>query len=195
MFHSKALKDWENKERPKIVELFLSYLVYPITDRYDRYKERISRTLAYARLAWLHYDFDAAYLWDVMAFKLKRIEKCLLNGHAIQEDEDMAALREAIEICERLFKDEHDDKYHQEHDKKWGELPPWDTEPSEIDSSGRLLGGRIVFRDRPKVTNPELKEQERQEFRECFEKGEQDRQKDVDRLGHILKVYSPKWWD
>ena len=84
--------------------------------------ERTLRSLAFAKHGWLSFDFDSAYIFNLMAFKLKRIYKCLENDQAIQTKEDMAYLKEAINICERLFDHNYDDKYHKAHDKKWGQL-------------------------------------------------------------------------
>lgn len=200
MFKSKPLRRMIREVKSDI-ETFgflkaLPYIfIYPITDTFSRLKERIGRTLAFARIAWLHYDFDSAYMWHIMAFKLKRIEKCLINGHAIQEEADMAALRETIIICERLFSEDYDSKYHEAHNAKWGDLPEFGTEPSDVDNKGKVLTYRVIFKDRPKVTNETEKEQERKEFLECFNKGEQDRLADMDRLAFLLKTHSRQWWD
>lgn len=200
MLRSKALKTLNRFIRKDFEDFgFWKGLYYrvicPPIDLYHRYTERICRTLAFARKAWLHYDFDSAYLWDIMAFKLKRIEKCLINGHAIQEAEDMAAIKESIQICERLFGEDYEDPYWKIHDAKWGEMLPWDTEPADKDKDGKILTYRILTKPRPNVKTPEDTEQERKDFLQCFQSGEDDRLKDMDRLAFLLKTYSRKWWD
>lgn len=153
-------------------------IYYTVESFFNRYIERISRSLAFAKRGWLHYDFESAYLYDIMAFKLKRIYPVLKNGYAVQEKENMDALKEAIAICERLFAGNYDDKYHKAHNKKWGKIDILDDK-----------------RHRVKAKTPAQKEQERKEFMKCWEDGEKDRIADLDRLNEILKKHEPTWWD
>lgn len=181
-------------EKPSLIERFpdpiKNYLIYPVEDFFNRYSERISRSYAFAKIGWLSYDFESLYIFELISFKLKRVESCLKNGHAIQEDEDMLALKEAIEICDRLFDEEYDSKYRELHTKKWGEQPDFTTEPTETPQYSR-----IVFKDRPNVKSEEDKKLEREEFLKTFENAEQDRRNDLDRLNYLFKEHLPKWWD
>jgi len=174
----------------RLPEPIKKYLVYPVQDFISKYSERISRSYAFANVGWKNYDFDSQFLFEIMSFKLKRIQKCLKNGCAVQETEDMSALQEAIDICERLSETDYDSKYHELHNKKWGEMVPWTTEPTE-DSEYK----RLVFQNRANVKNEEDKELERKEFLHAFDLGELDRRKDLDRLNYLFKEYLPKWWD
>lgn len=192
---SKALKFFNDIKDDGLRYWIKSITYYPVQNFFNRTYERVCRTLAFARIAWLHYDFDSAYLWHIMAFKLKRIEKALINGHAIQEEADMAALKEAIEICERLFGEDYEFKYHGAHDLRWGNIPDYETVPSEYDKDGKILTYRIVFKDRPNVKSDADRELERKEFLRVYELGEADRVRDMDRLAVILKDHSRSWWD
>ena len=87
------------------------YLIWPVTDNFRILKERTKRSYDYARFGWLNYDFDMACAWDLFEFKLRRLYKCLENGHAIQEPEDMKALRELIKIVRRLGYEQYDRIY------------------------------------------------------------------------------------
>lgn len=174
----------------KLPEPIKKYLVYPVQDFISKYSDRISRSYAFAKLGWKNYDFDSQYLFEVMSFKLKRIREGLKNGCAIQENEDMSALQEAIDICERLFEKDYNSKYHELHNKKWGEMPPYTTELSENSEYRRL-----VFHDRTNVKTEADRELERTEFLHAFDLGELDRRKDLDRLNYLFKEYLPKWWD
>jgi hypothetical protein len=171
------------------------WTIYPIESWYHRYKERISRSWAFAKMAWLNYDFDAHTIWEILEFKLKRVLNVLENfAHLEQQDEDLLALKEAIAICGRLHADDYDMIRHAEHDKKWGELPDWTTKPSTFDAKGKVLTHEIIMGERPLVT-PENKEQERKEFRESWEKAAEDRKADIDRLALLLKNHLQSWWD
>ena len=79
-----------------IGQFFMFKVYYPLESFYTRTKERIFRSYDYARFGWLNYDFDMSCAWDLLEFKLKRLRKCLQNGHAIQEPADMAALAASV---------------------------------------------------------------------------------------------------
>ena len=126
-----------------------------------------------------------------MSFKLKRVYKCLQNGHAIQEKEDMNALKETIKVCERLFSEDYDDKYHKAHDKKYGRIQHLPGKPV-FNKDGKKTGSTWeTFR---KNVNSKNKAQERKAFMKCWENGEKDRIADLDRLNELLKKYQTKWW-
>lgn len=185
-------KDKFTKMREKISYAFKMYLYYPVDSFISRYVERISRSLAFAKHGWMHYDFESAYLYDLMAFKMKRIYGCLENGHAIQEEEHMAALKEAIAICERLFKGEYERPHYDKHDEKWGEMES--NHIPEYDANGKILHYRWESW-RPKAVTPAQKKKERADLKKVWQNGEKDRQADLDRLNEILKKHEPAWWD
>lgn len=210
MINSKALKDSfrcgcppgqdpKNGFFKRVIEaiknLFLYHVFYPLENIFQRYVERIGRSIAFARQGWLSYDFDGCTLYDLMQFKLKRIKKTLIDGSAVQEDADMKALQQCIKLTGRLFRGCYDEYYHKLHDKKWGPMPDWDTEPHKADENGNVLYSRILFKDRPNVKSPEDKLQERKEFMECYEKGEINRLKDLDTLNSLFKSHIAFWWD
>ena len=112
------------------------YLIWPVTDNFRILKERTKRSLAYARFGWLNYDFDMACAWDLFEFKLRRLYKCLENGHAIQEPEDMKALGELIKIVRRLGRGRYEDIYYRQLDKKWGKIESKTT--PNYDNKGKI---------------------------------------------------------
>lgn len=171
----------------KLKEFILIDCVYFFPDLFSMYYERISRCFAYARFGYKNHDFDSILLYDLMAFKLKRIYKCLKDGHAIQEKENMDALLEAIDICNRLSNENYESKYLDLHDSKWGELK------HNCAKSGERYS-RINFY-REGVKTEEDKELEKQEFNKCYYLAEQDRQKDLDKLNWLFKQHLPCWWD
>lgn len=203
MFDSKQLKEptkysllalsKEGNFIHKSLYFLKSNLWYPIEDFYHTYSERISRSFAFAKIGWLNYDFDSNYVYGLMLFKFERIKKCLINGHAIQEKEDLDALDEIIVILSRLSKDDYDSKYHEEHNKKWGDLDC--AHPPLLDKDGKPTGYYRLNMSRKGVVTDEDKKIERVEFLRCFDVGEEDRIKDIDRLGFLLKNYMHKWWD
>lgn len=176
-----------------ISQAFRSYLYYPVDSFFSRTYERVSRSLAFAKHGYMHYDFESAYIYDLMAFKMKRVYKCLKNGYGVQKKEDMRALKEAIKICERLFHGNYDDKYHEAHNKKWGNIRSKHI-PRRFDEKGKVT--HYEWKTwRPKVKTVAQKEKERAEFLQTWQDGEKDRLADLDRLNEILKKHQMAWWD
>ena len=202
MIHSKPVKssylsDKEPTTRigkilKKLDYLFKIHVYYPVIQPFRTFSERFKRSLAYAKFGWMHFDFDHAYIWDLMAFKLRRIRSVLVDGHLHQDQEDVKALSEAIQICDRLHEQKYEDKYYREHDKKWGKLRHRDI--PERDENGKIKHYRWDMY-RTKVKTPSQKKKERIEFLKCSELAELDRRADLDRLNVILKEHEQKWWD
>ena len=179
----------------RIAHKLKEWLIWPIVDRYHRYSERISRSLAFARKGWLNYDFDMASAYDLFDFKLRRLYKALETGHAVQQPEDMEALRKLIKIVRRLSGFNYERKYHRAHDRKWGKLQS-KTEPAKLDDKGEpLTYSWISWRSSTENASKKVKNQERKEFLACWTKGEADRCKDIDRLAELLKKHGTNWWD
>lgn len=205
MLNSKSLKSrkmrWMYEDEKKglfgnVIYFFQKYLIWPVSDRYRRTKERSKRAFEYARFGWLNFDFDMAYVYELLEFKLKRLYKCLENGYSRQDLEDMEALKELIKIVGRLRNsNEYDDPYLEEHDKKWGKIQS-KTTPNYDDKGKITTYSWHSWRKKcPENASEKVKKQQRKENRECYKKGEEDRKKDVDRMAFLLKEYSLKWWD
>lgn len=193
--YSKRIKDsfFDIKKENAIISKIKDIVYYPIESFFIRYRERIGRAIAFAVFSWANYDYDFAYTYSLMAFKLKRLHKGLINGCAEQHEEDIGALLEAIQICDRLNDKDYDSKYTEIHNKRWGKLEIKKDEVASRDKDGKPLS--YYFTTSRKLVNDVNKEQERKEFMECFDNGEKDRCTDIDRLATILKQHSLHWWD
>lgn len=176
-----------------VARFFVFKIYYPVESFFGAFFRRSKRSLAWARFTHSNYDFDFTYLYAVMSFKAKRIYTALENDYAIQAKEDMKALKEFIRVCDRLHKNNYDDKHHVAHDKKWGKRPPFGWKPA-FDKDGKEIGSEIISKPRPKAKNKRLEEQERKEFLACYDLSEVDRKNDIDRMAELLKNYSLKWW-
>ena len=107
-FQSKALKDYASKKRSK---LYSWWIETPVADRYYDFVHKFITNPIYQirRLyqwywAVFHfdYDFDFHGMFRIIEYKLKRIEHCLYNGHAIQDPKDLKAIKLAIKLAGRL---------------------------------------------------------------------------------------------
>ena len=171
------------------------YLIWPVTDKFRILKERTKRSYAYARFGWLNYDFDMACAWDLFEFKLRRLYKCLENGHAIQEPEDMKALRELIKIVRRLGRGRYEDIYYRQLDKKWGKIESKTT--PNYDKNGKITTYTYHSwrKNCPEDASEELKAREMNDRKCCWENAEKDRVRDLERMKDILVKHGQKWWD
>jgi hypothetical protein len=177
-----------------VIEKIKFDFYYPIVDALNTLQERLERSFSFAVIGWKNYDFDSAYVYNLMSFKLKRVREALVHGDAVHEDVDLEALVEAINICDRLFLNDYDNKYHEAHSLKWGEFPDIETDPI-YNESGDIIYYRMRYGVRPNVKNQEDMVQETKEFLTCYDNAEKDRLSDIDKLCDILKNHERAWWD
>jgi hypothetical protein len=179
MIHSKAVADsfLEITWKSRIKDFF-----WPIVRNY----RRICRSLAWAKLGWNNYDWDHAYLLEVIEFKLKRMQReIVVQGHHIPDKATDQSLRLAIKLVGKLQK--HDYGYFcDQHIAKWGSLEFIE----KTDENGRKYTGM----GRPGVT-PEQEEAERAEFRAAYLKDDSIKARDTRWLFNIIAKYNEYWWD
>ena len=192
-FRSKALKNWTRKER--------GWLAEKIRDIYFDIKYAICKPFVHAKKVWEWYwnilrkdfDWDSGYVYHMLEYKLKRMEKSLLNGHAEQDPRDMKALRLAIKLLNRLGADSiYFERAHRDHNLKWGELITWTT--PNYNADGEVITHTWHSR-RPNANTPEEIEQERQEYRKTWELEDWLTKRDQRWLYDILNKYLRNWWD
>jgi hypothetical protein len=149
----------------------------------------LKRSLAYAKLGWTNWDFDALTIEHYILFKLKRVRTCLLNGYCDLTLEDgpkkMQALDLTIKLLEGL-KDEGYSKFYDLHEKKWGTLKVT-TVPD-----GKYF--RMVF-SRDNANTPELRDQERKESLEASSMDFRIEERNRRLVYSIIAKYIRTWWD
>lgn len=155
---------------------------WPIRRLYNQ----IGRSIAWARLGWNSYDWDHAYLLEMMIFKMKRMQKaCFEEGHHIPDKHSPQSLKLCIKLGEKLFKDDYH-YHHSLHDAKWGKI----DFVKKTDKEGREYTGM----GRPGV--PKEKEaEERAEFLEACHKDDSIKARDTRWFYGIMAKYQEAWWD
>lgn len=199
MFDSKALKEPERKKSwyydSKLyawwVDTELSGYYYSFT--YKFIENPIFQVKRLVQWYWNvfrnDYDFDGHCLYAIIEYKLKRLEKVLLNGHAIQQPQDMKALKLAIKIAGRLREDKYEEAFFDRFDKKWGEIHTW-FEPCNDGSD------RSFWRSsRPNVKTEEDKAQESADRTAGYESCHNRMKREEKWLYAILHKYLRYWWD
>lgn len=134
MLKSKAIKDPEDYKPPS--KLWFWWVETPVADwYYDFVHKYIKNPIFqvkrlyqwYMNVFRYDYDFDGHCLFAIIEYKLKRLEKCLINGHAVQEPKDMKAIKLAIKLSGRLKDDKYEEISWNRIERKWGELKTWTT--------------------------------------------------------------------
>jgi len=179
MFDVKMIKEmpkWDLKDE-------LKHRLWPLRRLYHQ----ICRSLAWARLGWNNYDWDHAYLLDVMVFKMKRMQKAIFEeGHHIPEKAPIQSLKLCIKLGEKLRKDDYF-YHHGLHNAKWGDL-------EFIEKVDEKTGRKYTGMGRPGVPK-EKEEEERAEFLEACRKDDSIKVRDTRWFFGIMAKYQESWWD
>lgn len=194
---TKALKSYKNEKQTLWEKLYTCDQLDWFFDAYYSvlsFIERCKRSWAYAKLGHKNYDFDALTIEHYLLFKLKRVQKCLINGTCDLTVEmgpmKMKALKLCIKLLEKLNENDYS-RFMDMHDKKWGELHTW-FEPV---NDGNPHSGSYWRSSRPKAVTPEEKEQERKEFLEASYADAREEEKHRRLVYRIIEKYIRYWWD
>ena len=196
MFSSKPLKDFPEEKRSN--KLYLWWIQTPVADKYYEFVHKFITNPIYQvkRLCqwyWnvfrFDYDFDGHCLFAIIEYKLKRLEKVLENGHAVQTDQGMHALKLAIKLAGRLKEEKYEQAFWNRHDRKWGEMKTW------FEDTGDGSGNSYWLSSRPKAQTEEQKEQKRLEHIAYIYAAEAQQKREEKWLYGILEKYLRSWWD
>lgn len=153
----------------------------------------ISNLIHWFPIIWSDRDWDHVYLFIIMKRKLEQMRICILNGYHANKEKDAHRIKIAINLLDRLIKDEYHEMAFKEHDKKWGNMRAW-CEPLPDNKTGDIGEEcRMIFH-RPNAPTNALGEQERKEFRKCLEYENFLHRQDVDFLMKIMAKYIRTWW-
>lgn len=198
---SKALKDFENNYK-KPGKLYSWWIESRLSKYWNNFNWFFVKPYGQLRklMDWQRnvfskdYDFDAHCLFAIIEYKLKRVYPVLEKGYAIQEEQDMHALRLAIKLAERLKDDDYETREFARHDRKWGKLNMDINRVASWDSKGKPASYHCDM-SRPGTITAELEEQEHKEFRESMSRSYAAMQRDQKNLYGILSKYLRVWWD
>jgi len=151
-----------------------------------QFLKNLKRAWDYAVIGWSNHDWDNGYLYELMLFKLKRMQVELINGVAIHDKTTLQSLRICIKLLERILKGDYNYNSNQ-HDAKWGAVE-FNTKQDPNSNWSELIITR-------KNVTEETAEQERLEFLEACNKDYKSEQRDIRLLHDIMKKYSKTWWD
>ena len=194
MFQSKALKD-----TPKRSKLYLWWIDTDISDYYYSFMHRfIENPIFQAKRLYQWYvnvfhndfDFDGHSLFAIIEYKLKRMEKVLVKGHAIQDPKDLRALRLAIKLSGRLKDDGYEMKSYDRFEKKWGRMETWMT---PFDRGGEEM---FSWHSRnPKAIYEKDKIECRKDRLDMYIAADKKMRREQKWLYAILHSHLRNWWD
>lgn len=140
---------------------------------------RVKHVLAFARFAWTDWDYDSLYLFKLIHFKLKRMEKNFQTGSRDIDDDDnsLKSIRVSIKLLEGVLNQDRslcrflnqygDSTLDFSADNRFKEIPP----------PGIELEQYIEFRQ--KAMNEDIR-REKRNSRLLF---------------RIMEKYYMTWWD
>jgi len=144
---------------------------------------------AWLPLIWKDRDWDHGFLFEMLQFKLSRMEKCLRNGIHLHADETADKVKLCVLLLDRINKDEYHEMVFKHHDKKWGETDLTFTKCKDNPEMSEL------HISRENVNSEEDKEQERKEYRAIMKRPDELMQQDIDMLFETMRKHIRGWWD
>jgi hypothetical protein len=122
--------------------------------------------------------------------KLTIMEKNIReNGHHLYREKDADKIKIAVNLLDRLIKDEYYENVFKHHRKKWGEAEfNW----TDVEGDPDYLELKVT---RPKILTEKDKEQEKKEFRILSRKEAKQKQQDIDFLFNHIRKHIQGWWD
>lgn len=155
-----------------------------------RFIERIRHVFHWLPIIWRDHDFDHAYLYDILIFKLENMQKFFASEYAWTSDAEKHALElfVAVEMLKKLRVNYFEEETMEEHDEKWGNLFAWHEDIPGKDFS-------ILHLERPLAVTQEEKELEREEFRARILNAQEVHEKLRSKAFKFIADHIETWWD
>lgn len=157
-----------------------------------RFFRNLKRSIAFAIIGWNNYDWDYGYLYELILFKLERMQSELINGIAEHDKATLQSLRICIKLLKKLkFRDYT--HFTDLHYSKWGQ-PELVFHKIKKDGIANPHVGSILELKYEKAITEEQKEQQKKEFLEAYRKDNEQEMRDIRLLFDIMKKYNKAWW-
>jgi hypothetical protein len=152
-------------------------------------KDRLLRSLAYAKQGWSSQDWDYAYAVRDMIFKFTRMAKTIRDNKIIESNEKVHDdIMELVE-CLKLLIEEGDDKpYWNEYYEKYGN-PEFVFTPI---GDGTYSTHKVVY---PNVHTEEEEEIREKLYWELIQREEKEAEENIDKICYIFKHKLRTFWD
>ena len=145
----------------------------------------ITNIIAWFPIIWRDRDWDHWYVYEILCFKLKRMEKLFRKyGHAVESESIADQIKEVIVGLDRLVEDDYCTDLYSTIRKRWGEL--------EFAETGK--DGYSTLKA-TKVKTKEDEESYSTAIRECVKLEEKAIQEDLALVFDTMRDNIRSWWD
>ena len=151
---------------------FLRSIRIKISDFFDN----IKRIVCWIPKIWKDRDWDYAYLYEIIEYKLSRMEDCIRNGYSIDSEKVAKNIKICRELLKRLAKNEYKHEFISEY---------FDKYPLDIENFNESINNR-----QDKIT-----ELDKKKYKWAHEDEEYRRKYDIEYLFYIMKKHHRQWWD
>ena len=131
-------------------------------------------------IVWCDRDWDHNYLYEILRFKLNRMEQ-ELHGSWIGSDKEAKEVKKCVLLLDRLLKDEYHEIAYKNFYKKWGE-PDY------------TINKNIFKPVYPNDPNDENEEEIEIEYKRKMNDSQYLEDQDVEMLFDIMKKRIRRWW-
>jgi len=136
----------------------------------------IQRIICWLPKLWKDRDWDYIYLYQIIEYKLKRMENCIKNGYSVYPEKVTKRIKVCRELLNRLAKNDYTNEFLSEY---------YDKYPLFIEN----VKGKLILKECEKNPLDEKKykwAKQDEEYRQRY---------DIDYLFYLLKKYHRYWWD
>jgi hypothetical protein len=156
-------------------------------------KYGIRNLLIWFSVIWNDRDWDQWFLYKILQFKLKRMEKLQRKyGNSTNSEKYADQIKLAVLLLQRLIDDNYLQNVLKPHEEKWGESEMIFTpiDPTEGDEGFSTLDFKVE-----NANTEEEKEQEHKERMILYKHSDALKQQDLDLLFKHMRKYIECWWD
>jgi len=141
-------------------------------------------------VVWKDRDWDHWFLYVILQFKLKQMEKLQRKyGHGLNSEDYANQMRTCILLLDRLIKDDYLENVLKPHEEKWGETTMDFKATRERDDLYEAY-----FKTEKAITKKQ-KEQEHKERMRLYKHEGKLKQQDLDYLFKYMHKHILGWWD
>jgi hypothetical protein len=165
-------------------------IIDKVKDFFRNIRQGIPNLIKWTPVIWSDRNWDQHFLYVILQFKLKQMEKLHLEyGHTINAEKYAGEMRVCILLLERIIKDDYLMSCLKPHEKKWGELKmnfkPLQDDPELVSP---------VFTVEKAITKEEIIQENKERMR-IYKHVDDLKKQDLDMLFKNIRKYVEGWWD
>jgi len=161
-----------------------------VKDFFRNIRLGIPNLIKWAPVIWKDRDWDQYFLYVILQFKLKQMEKLQRqHGISVNSNDYADQMKTCILLLDRIIKDDYLTNALKPHEEKWGESR---LNFKPLPDNAELFEGIFTVE---KVTNKKEKGQENKERMALYKHVDNLQKNDLDLLFKNMRKYVEGWWD